>query len=121
MLMHDAKTIAEDYIAFWNVAEPAKRREMFDYGWRPEASYADPLMRGVGREEIGGLVDGAQARFPGFRFRLKGLPDGHGEFVRFSWELGPEGVAAPIEGSDVLRLRDGRIAEVIGFLDKVPV
>jgi len=29
-------------------------------------------------------------------------------------------VAAIIEGSDVLRLKDGRIAEVIGFLDKVP-
>ena len=118
--MRDAKTIAEDYIAFWNAPEPARRRAMFEIGWRPDASYADPLMRGAGAEEIGALVAGAQARFPGFRFRLKGSPNGHGEFLRFSWELGPEGVAATIEGSDVLRLKDGRIAEVIGFLDKVP-
>jgi hypothetical protein len=118
--MQDAKMIAEDYIAFWNAAEPARRRALFESGWRPGASYADPLMRGVGAEEIARLVAGAQAQFPGFRFRLKGAPDGHGEFVRFAWELGPEGVAATIEGSDVLRLKDGRIAEVIGFLDKVP-
>src|ERR1700742_4368589 len=118
--MQDAKTIAEDYIAFWNTAEPARRSEMFERSWRPEASYADPLRRGLWREEIGALVEGAQGQFPGFRFRLKGAPNGHGEFVRFSWELGPEGVEAPIEGSDVLRLKDGRIAEVIGFLDKVP-
>ena len=117
--MRDAQTIAEDYIAFWNAAEPA-RREMFAKGWRPDATYVDPIMRGAGAEEICLLVGGAQARFPGFRFRVMGTPNGHGDYVRFSWGLGPDGGAAPIEGSDVVKLKDGRIAEVIGYLDKIP-
>jgi hypothetical protein len=41
--------------------------------------------------------------------------------VRPAWRChGPAGAEAPIEGSDVVRLQGGRIAEVIGFLDKVP-
>jgi hypothetical protein len=40
--------------------------------------------------------------------------------VRFRWALGPAAGEALIEGSDVVRLSDGRIAEVIGFLDKLP-
>lgn len=118
--MHDAQAIAENYIAFWNAADPAERCERFAAGWRPDASYADPVMRGAGAEGIGALVAGAQQRFPGFAFRLLGPASGHGEFVRFRWALGPAGAEAPIEGSDVVKLDGGRIAEVIGFLDKLP-
>ena len=77
-------------------------------------------MRADGTVQVAGLVAAVQQRFPGFRFALTGTPDGHGEFVRLSWSLGPEGGAAPIEGSDVVELRDGRIGRVIGFIDRAP-
>ena len=118
--MQDAQTIAENYIAFWNAADAVERRKLFDAGWRPDATYVDPVMRGGGAEEIGGLVAAAQQRFPGFAFSLLGPANGHGEFVRFRWAFGPAGAEAPIEGSDVVKLSGGRIAEVIGFLDKLP-
>jgi hypothetical protein len=118
--MQNAETIAENYVAFWNAGDPEDRRRRFGQGWSATATYADPLMRGTGVEEIGALVAGAQQRFPGFAFRLIGPAEGHGDYVRFRWALGPDGAEAPIEGSDVVRLADGRIAEVIGFLDKVP-
>jgi hypothetical protein len=78
------------------------------------------IAKAAGREEIGGLIGGVQQRCPGFRFALKGAPDGWGEFVRLSWSLGPAGAEAPIEGSDVVAIADGRISRVIGFLDKIP-
>ena len=118
--MNDAHAIAETYIAFWNAADPAERARLYEAGFRADATYADPLMRGAGAAEIAALAEGAQQRFPGFAFRLIGAPDGHGEFVRFRWALGPAGAEAPIEGSDVVKLSGGRIAEVIGFLDKLP-
>ena len=40
--------------------------------------------------------------------------------MRFRWTYGPAGGAPPIEGSDVLMIENGKIAKVIGFLDKVP-
>ena len=118
--MNQPETVAESYIAFWNAADPAERRRRFAEGWSETATYVDPLMRGRGHEEIGALVGAVQQRFPGFAFRLIGAADGHGDYVRFRWALGPAGAEPPIEGSDVVRLQGGRIAEVIGFLDKVP-
>src|SRR4051794_37201887 len=107
--MTNAQTIAETYIAFWNAADPEDRRRRYEAGWTANASYADPVMRGTGAEEIDALVSGAQQLFRGSAFRLTGPADGHGDFVRFRWALGPAGAEAPIEGSDVVRLRDGRI------------
>ena len=71
-------------------------------------------------QEIDGLIFGVQTRFPGFRFALVGEPNGHGGHVRFSWSLGPANAEPPIEGSDVIELQQGRIARVIGFLDRGP-
>jgi len=118
--MRDAKTIASDYIALWNETDRAGRGRLLSRGWAEDAVYVDPLMTGSGPREIDGLVAGLQARFPGFAFRLTGTPDGHGDYVRLSWGLGPEGADAPIEGSDVLEMKGDRIGRVIGFLDKVP-
>jgi hypothetical protein len=118
--MLQAQTVAENYIAFWNAADPQDRARRYEAHFAPAATYSDPLMRGTGAEEIAALVAGAQQRFPGFAFRLLGPADGHGDYVRFRWSLGPSAEEAPIEGSDVVRLEGGRIAEVIGFLDKIP-
>jgi hypothetical protein len=60
-------------------------------------------------------------QFPGFTFRLAGPVDGHHDQARFGWELGPEGIEAPIVGFDVAVTDEvGRIRQVHGFLDRVP-
>ena len=119
--MTDAKQIAERYIALWNETDPAVRKQLLAQDWADDATYVDPMMAGRGATEIDGLIDGVRQRFPNFSFRLIGKPDGHGEHVRFSWSLGPGDFAdAPIEGTDIAVVRDGRIEAVTGFLDKVP-
>ena len=118
--MTDAKAIATAYIATWNETDSARRERLLNEGWVETARYVDPIMAGAGRSEISGLIGGVHERFPGFRFALKGQPDGHGEQVRFSWTLGPDGIEAPIEGTDFVTVAEGRIAAVTGFLDKVP-
>ena len=119
--MTDAKQIAERYIALWNEADPSVRKQLLAQDWADDATYVDPLMAGRGTAEIDGLIDGVRQRFPNFSFRLIGKPDGHGEHVRFSWCLGPgDFVDAPIEGTDIALVRDGRIEAVTGFLAQVP-
>jgi len=112
--------LAEHYIALWNERDGERRQALLDQHWTDDAQYVDPLMRGDGPVQITGLIGAVQQRFPDFRFSLLGTADGHGEQLRFRWSLGPAGAQAPIEGSDVLLLRDGRIQRVIGFLDRVP-
>ena len=114
--MTDPQTVANLYVASWN-ASPAERRAAMA-PWAPAAIYRDPLMAGEGRDGIAAMMDAAVAQFPGHRFAVAGVPDGHGPFVRFSWTLAPEAGAAVARGTDIVRLDgDGLIAEVIGFLD----
>ena len=50
-----------------------------------------------------------------------GQPDGYGDRLRFSWDFGPEGGEAVVQGTDFAVLAaDGRLRMVTGFLDRVP-
>jgi hypothetical protein len=118
--MTDPTTVARRYIELWNERAPARRRALLSENWTADASYVDPLMRGDGLDGIDALISGVQQRFPEFRFRLIGEPNGYGEHLRFSWGLGPDGVDSPIKGTDFAVLRDGRISRITGFLDQVP-
>ncbi|MFN3512162.1 MAG: nuclear transport factor 2 family protein [Phenylobacterium sp.] len=112
--------IAQTYIAAWNETDPTKRRALIADTWTADATYVDPLASVAGHEGVDALISGVQQKFPGFRFALQGEADGHGDHVRFTWGLGPEGVEPPVVGTDVVRVEDGRLKSVIGFLDRVP-
>ena len=118
--MTNAAEIADRYIALWNERDGGVRQSLLARHWAGDATYVDPMMSGRGTAEIDRLIGGVQTRFPHFAFRLTGKPDGYGDHVRFSWALGPEDDDAPIEGTDFLVIREGRIQSVSGFLDRVP-
>jgi hypothetical protein len=116
--MTEPNTIAQNYIALWNDEDDATRRDRLAQDWTEDASYSDPMMAGSGREGIARMIEGARASFPGHRFTLAGTPDGHGSFARFSWTLALPGSAPVAHGTDIVRLdNNGRVTEVIGFLD----
>ena len=111
---------ARAYIAAWNTQDPAERRDAVAAVFAPDATYTDPLADVTGHEAIAAFIEGAQQQFPGWTFRLSGPVDGHHDQARFTWTLGP-GDQELVVGFDVVRLDDeGRITEVLGFLDKVP-
>jgi len=118
--MTEFHTIARLYIDLWNERAPARRREILAANWTSDARYVDPLMSGDGHDGVDALVAGVQRRFPDFKFKLIGEPNGFGDHVRFSWGLGPDGVDSPIKGTDFALLSDGRIRSITGFLDQVP-
>lgn len=118
--MTDAATIANRYIALWNETDPGRRKAMLADLWSDAGTYLDPLMQGQGHDRIDALIAGVRGQFPDFRFALVGQPDGYGDQVRFSWQLGPEGGDGPIKGTDFATLENGRLTKVVGFLDQVP-
>ena len=47
--------------------------------------------------------------------------DAHNGAVRFTWSLGPEAGPSVVEGVDFGTLApDGRLATIVGFIDKMP-
>ena len=118
--MTDIAAIAENYIRAWNETDAVRRKPLLAAAFTEDVAYRDPIMQGDGHHGLAALIDGVQQRFAGFRFALKGQPDGFENHIRFSWALGPEGVPSVIEGTDIGIIEDGRLSKVTGFLDKVP-
>jgi hypothetical protein len=112
-------TVVETYIASWNEADEARRRELVATAFTEDARYLDPLMEGNGTDGITAMIGAAQAQFPGHRFELSSGPDAHNQVVRFAWSLvGENGPVA--SGTDFAVVADdGRLSEVTGFLETV--
>jgi SnoaL-like domain len=119
--MSDFTKLAEQYIAVWNETDPRARRALIDEVWAPDGRYIDPMAEVAGRDQIDAVIAAVQAQFTGMTFRLAGRVDAHHDQARFTWELGPHGGEPVVVGFDVTqRDADGRLALVLGFLDKVP-
>ncbi len=118
--MTHAQTIAQQYIDLWNERDEARRSGILAANWTADARYTDPLSTACGAAKINALIGGVQQRFPEFTFSLIGKIDGFGDYVRFSWSLGPKGADAPFKGTDFVAISDGKINNVIGFLDQAP-
>jgi hypothetical protein len=113
--------VIERYIACWNQTDPGLRRKLIDQTWAADASYTDPLAAAAGRDAIDATIGAVQEQFPGFTFTLLGPVDSHHRQARFTWGLGPDGAEPVVVGFDVaVAGEDGRLATVLGFLDKVP-
>ncbi|MEU7796936.1 nuclear transport factor 2 family protein [Micromonospora tulbaghiae] len=113
--------LTERYIAIWNKTDPARRHRDINDLWAPEGQYVDPLAVAEGRDAIDATIAAVQSQFPGMTFRLAGPVDGHHNQARFTWELGPEDAEAMIVGFDVaITDGNGRLTQVLGFLDRVP-
>jgi hypothetical protein len=119
--MVDFTRLAGQYIAAWNETDPSARRALIEEIWAEDGRYVDPLAEVTGRDQIDAVIAAAQAQFAGMTFRLAGPVDAHHDQARFTWQLGPDGADAVVVGFDVAqRNADGRLALVLGFLDKVP-
>ncbi|MCV3239523.1 nuclear transport factor 2 family protein [Mesorhizobium sp. ZC-5] len=118
--MNAATELAVAYIEAWNETDAVQRRSLIEKAFTRDVSYVDPIMNGDGHDGVDALIAGVHQRFPGFRFKLMDGVDGHADYLRFSWELGPEGTEAPIQGTDFAVVEAGRLARITGFLDRVP-
>lgn len=118
--MTDASEIAQNYIDTWNETDVDARAALIARHWSEMPRYLDPLMSASDARELSEMIGAVHDRFPDFRFRLINKPDGHSDYVRFAWGLGPEGRETVVEGSDIVETRSGRIDRVVGFLDKLP-
>lgn len=113
--------LVTNYLACWNETDPAARQALLEQHWAADACYVDPLADVTGHEALDAVIAAVQAQFPGFVFTPAGPVDAHHDVARFTWGLGPDGAEPLVVGFDVVRTdSQGRIAYVLGFLDKVP-
>ena len=116
-----ADATIEAYVATWNETDAARRQAGIARAWAADGRYRDPVMASDGHAAIDAMLAGVQAKFPGFVLRRTSKVDAHNGAARFTWSLGPASGPSVVEGVDFCELTpDGRLVEVVGFIDKMP-
>ena len=119
--MSDMNELVQRYLAAWNETDAVARQDILAGVFAEDAVYVDPLVSVRGRHGLDATIAAVQGQFGGLVFSLGGAVDAHHDIARFTWHLGPEGAEPLVIGFDVAVIGDdGRISQVLGFLDKVP-
>jgi SnoaL-like domain len=100
--------------------DAARRRAAIDEIFTEDCVFYEP--RGVyrGRDEIERVASAIKATHPDFRYQPIVPPEELGDGGRIQWVSGRPGEAPAYAGTDFIIARDGRIAAVYLFFDKLP-
>jgi len=100
--------------------DPARRRATIGEIFTEDCVFYDP--RGVyrGRDEIDRVAAAIRATHPEFRYQPIAKPEESGNGGRVQWVSGRPGEAPAYAGTDFIVSRDGRIAALYLFFDKLP-
>ena len=101
--------------------DPTRRRAALDELWNEDGEFYDPnkgLYRG--RDEIDRIAGALRATHPDFQYQPISEPEELGNGGRVRWVSGIPGQAPAYGGTDFLIARDGRIAALYLFFDKLP-
>ena len=101
--------------------DAARRRAAIDEIFTDDCVFYDPS-RGVhrGRDEIVRVAGATRATHPDFRYQPIAEPEEVGNGGRVRWVSGRPGEAPAYAGTDFIIARDGRIAALYLFFDKLP-
>ena len=101
--------------------DPARRRAAIDEIFTEDGVFYEPN-GGVyrGRDEIDRIAGVIRATHTDFRYQPIAEPEELGNAGRVKWVEGRPGEAPAVAGTDFIITRDGRIAAVYLFFDKLP-
>ena len=101
--------------------DPARRRAVIDEIFTEDCVFCDPN-NGIyrGRDEIDRIAGVIKATHPDFQYQPIAEPDVSGDGGRIQWVSGRPGEAPAYAGTDFILVREGRIAALYLFFDKLP-
>jgi len=99
--------------------DPVRRRAAIDEIFHEDAVFHEPNGIYRGRDEIDRIAGVIKATHPDFQYQPIAEPEEVGNGGRVQWVSGRPGEAPAYAGTDFIIVRDGRIATVHLFFDKV--
>ena len=101
--------------------DPARRRAAIDEIFIEDGVFYDPTSGAHrGRDEIDRVAGAIRATHPDFRYQPIGEPEELGNGGRIKWVSGRHGEASAYSGTDFIIVRDGQIAALYLFFDRLP-
>jgi len=99
--------------------DPVRRRAAIDEIFTEDCVFYEPNGSYRGRDEIHRIAGVIKATHPDFRYQPIVPPEELGNGGRVQWVSGRPGEAPEYAGTDFIIARDGRIAAVYLFFDKL--
>ena len=100
--------------------DPERRRAPIDEIYTEDVVFYDPSKSVYrGRDEIDHIAGALKATHPDFSYRPIAEPEELGDGGRVQWVAGRPGDAPSYAGTDFIIARDGRIAAIYLFFDKL--
>ena len=99
--------------------DPARRRGAIDEMFTEDCVFYEPNGAHHGRDEIDRVAGAIKATHPDFRDQPLAGPKELGNGGRIQWVSGRPGQAPAYAGTDFIIARDGQIAAVYLFFDKL--
>ena len=100
--------------------DPARRRAAMDEIFTEDCVFYEPRGVSRGRDEIDRVAGAIKATHPEFQYQPIAGPEELGNGGRIQWVSGRPGEAPAYAGTDFIIARDGRIAALYLFFDKLP-
>jgi hypothetical protein len=98
----------------------ARRRQAIAEIFTEDCVFYEPNGVYRGRDEIDRIANAIRASHSEFRYQPIAEPEELGDGGRIQWVSGRPGEAAAYAGTDFIIARDGRIAALYLFFDKLP-
>lgn len=100
--------------------DPTRRRSAVDEIYTDDVVFYDPN-NGVysGRDEVERIAGAIRSTHPESQYQPIAEPEDVGNGGRIRWVAGPPGEAPVYAGTDFIIARDGRIAAIYLFFDKL--
>ncbi len=106
-----AELIERAFLEIFQQRDAAVRRRAIDELFAPDIVFRDPEGESTGIPDVASQIDELIAGMdPSFTFRSAGAAVQLGDLAIHRWELGPEGGETVVAGTDVIIVRDGKIA-----------
>jgi hypothetical protein len=99
--------------------DPARRHAAIDEIFHEDAVYYEPNGAYRGRDEIRRIAGVIKATHPDFRYQPIAPPDELGDGGRVRWVSGNPGMVPAYAGTAFIIARNGRIAALYHFFDKL--
>jgi hypothetical protein len=100
--------------------DPVRRRAAIDEIFHEDAVFHEPNGSYRGRDEIHRIAGVIKATHPDFRYQPLAPPEEVGGSGRVRWVSGSPGKPPAYAGTDFAIVRDGKIAAIYLFFDKLP-
>ena len=100
--------------------DPVRRRAAIDEIFHEDAVFHEPNGVYRGREEIDRIAGVIKETHPDFKYQPIAPPEELGDGGRVQWVSGRPGEAPAYAGTDFIIAREGRIAALYLFFDKLP-